>query len=649
MIKKNLKLFVLVFLVVVLGAAVPLVQKIQETRRGATGSGLPVIFSPTSGDYKVGDTITTYVDLDQPNDKAVAAFTLKVVYDPDYLVLKTLEANDAKGSNNISIHVYNHTQTSNQIIIVGATNSFATGNLRAVKLEFEAKKEGQTSVSLNGAESEVTVCDNSLPSCTPETDSEITDFAEQPANYTIIGEGLDAPEITVSLSPDQDEKKINESFRVDFSANTGDVKISGLNAIFTFDSDQLEVVEVNIPTGSGTPFGSANPQIYVDHEEYGDQVYMLASSSWADSELKNGDLFLGYFILKGKQVGIANFSLESAIFSGINTDGSELIDQVIKPADLRGVYTIGDVLPDCTPPDYRCLNGIFQECTQGIPNWTDYSSGVSCVIGECTKDDFRCYQGQEQKCDTGSEGSFWRDTGNTCNEEPELPETCSVNGADGVCKSLDEQCPTDYTGYSGDEACDAARGHCCIEEVSDQTPSLTFKVKFDEVDEEIPDQRVRVIVKKGGITVMEITDVIVSSDEEGILTGEVELLGVTPGSGYYIIIKGPKHMAERFCLEDQATYCPAGSTLTLGMDNVFDFSGWSLRPGDITGSEEIQDGKIDSLDWSFLVEALISDDEEVREQANLNYSLQPDGSQVLAGDDIRLFVKTMGTKYDDDY
>jgi len=135
-----------------------------------------------------------------------------------------------------------------------------------------------------------------------------------------------------------------------------------------------------------------------------------------------------------------------------------------------------------------------------------------------------------------------------------------------------------------------------------------------------------------------------------VLTGRVRLPGVVPGNGYYVIIKGPKHIAERFCLDKQEVYCPAGKTLTLKINNIFDFTGWPLRPGDISGATAgVQDGKIDSVDWSFLVQALISDDEEKRERANLNYDLDADNKQIIAGNDIRLFVETMQTKYDDDY
>ncbi|MBL7078532.1 hypothetical protein ISS42_02655, partial [Candidatus Shapirobacteria bacterium] len=400
----------------------------------------------------------------------------------------------------------------------------------------------------------------------------------------------------------------------------------------------------------------------------------------------------------GKKTGTANFSLELADFAGIAADGSPLDNEVIRPGDLRGSYTIidessdycedrggkcvityeclnlvpggecrsgpigcdssscccfGDFAQTCTPPDYRCSSGEFQECTHGVSWWHNHPSGADCIIAQCTERNFRCFQNREQECDTGSLGSFWRDTGNAC-EGPTatptkvLPAQCSVGGATGYCEYLTEPCLDDYTGYSGDVVCDSAGGRCCIQDVPPETPSLTFKIKFDEVDEQIPDQRVILTVKKRGIA-KKVTDVVVTSDENGILTGEVDLLGIVPGAGYYFIIKGPKHVAERFCLAGQDVHCPAEQTLTLRMENVFDFSGWPLRPGDITGEEGVQDGKIDSLDWSFLADALISDDEAVRKQANLNYDLLPDGGQIIAGDDIRLFVKTMGTRYDDDY
>ncbi len=572
--KKNIKVLVLAFLVVALGAAVLVVQRTQETRRGAAGSGLPVIFSPADGTYQVGDTITTHIDIGQPAGKSVSTFILKVTYDSQLLRLKTT-AGTAKATDNIVVNTFS--PSGNEISIIGGTNSFTSGNLRAIRLEFEAKQEGSVGVGLNESQSQVLTCTVSGSGCQPGTESVFTDFATQSANYQ-VGDGGDRPEIAVSLSPNQGEKKIGKSFDVAFSANTGNNKISGLEAIFTFDESKLEVLEVNFPTGSANAFDAVLTKTISNGK-----VRVVATASRPDAQLKSGSFLLGTFTLKGKVEGLAVLSLDLADFSGISATDLPLEDELIRPANLKGSYTFSDSPPPSPTP-------------------TDV-----------------------------------------------LPTACSVDGVVGRCLLSTASCPADHTGYDGDSACDAAGGQCCIAN-SDIPDSLhlTFKIKFDEVSRKIPDQVVSLIVKKRGKS-KEVSNVTVVSDANGVLTGEVDLLGIDPGPGYYFIIKGPKHIAERLCVQRQDRYCPAGTTLTLGMDNVFDFSGWPLRAGDIAGENGTQDGKIDSLDWNYLVTALVLDDDTKRHKANLNFNLQPDGSEIVAGDDVRLFVKTMGTKYDDDY
>ena len=599
MIKKNLKIFVLLFLVVALAAGVTLVQRMQETRRGAAGTGLPINFSSPKTDYEIGETITAYVDISQPNGKVISNFLLKINYDSSRLLLKTTSGNNAKATDNIILDDYN-TDTPGEIFTYGGVDVFSTeGSVRIIKLEFEAKQTGVANVTLNGAASEVKICvPTSEGWCQAGSEGTITDFGVQGGVYNLRDEGGSRPEITISLSPDDGEKKINESFQVVLSANTGVNKITGFEAIFSFKQNQIEVVDIDFPTGTDTPFSSFSDRLIVDSQgqavldEQGRAMIEILATTNRSDNLKSGNLSLGTFTLKGKAITSATVSLDSINFSGIASNGEGLSDELIIPSSLQGVYSIVEdpSLPTATPT----------VTTTPIPT------------------------------PTGG-----------------LPRDCTVLGLGGSCQLLDTACDPGYSAYPGDAACDSAGGHCCIDDVSD-VPQLTFKVKFDGVDSKIPDQRVTLIVKKRGISKKQ-TEVVVASDNKGLLTGKVALVGVKPGPGYYFIIKGPKHIAERFCLEDQDVYCPAEQTLTLGMNNNFDFSGWALRPGDITGEGGLQDGKVDTLDWTFLVKALISDDENIRERANLNFNVLADGSQVIAGDDLRLFVNTLGTKYDDDY
>jgi hypothetical protein len=180
-------------------------------------------------------------------------------------------------------------------------------------------------------------------------------------------------------------------------------------------------------------------------------------------------------------------------------------------------------------------------------------------------------------------------------------------------------------------------------EVPPVNPRLNFKVKFRGVNKKIPDQTVRVKVKKPGLT--KEYEATVSADETGLLSGSVVLTGVEPGSGYRVWIKGPKHLATVFCRDSQEERgCSFASGLTLNSgENDFDFSGLPLEPGDIAGGENGgQDGVVDTTDLKLIVATLNEDEGANPEMADLNY----DGS-VDTGD-ITNYFATISSRYDDD-
>ncbi|GIW64705.1 MAG: hypothetical protein KatS3mg092_0638 [Patescibacteria group bacterium] len=98
---------------------------------------------------------------------------------------------------------------------------------------------------------------------------------------------------------------------------------------------------------------------------------------------------------------------------------------------------------------------------------------------------------------------------------------------------------------------------------------------------------------------------------------------VIPGSNYYILIKGPKHIQKRICDDNPnetwpGTYrCFAGKITLSGGVNILDFSKIYLLVGDlpVNGS---QDGVVDALDISYIRNNLGKTDEQVLAIADLN-------------------------------
>jgi len=176
-------------------------------------------------------------------------------------------------------------------------------------------------------------------------------------------------------------------------------------------------------------------------------------------------------------------------------------------------------------------------------------------------------------------------------------------------------------------------------------PELTFKIKFEGTEyrvggimktvDDIGTQFVDLLVKGNGVS-SKYEDVPVVFDSQAIGNGSVELVGVQPGEGYAILIKGPVHLAKRFCKDDQKEHCWLGEeeiSLASG-ENNFDWTDINLEPGDID-----KNGVVNSADFTLLKEALKLEG-DVEEDINFN--------GIVNGQDITFFLNTLSTKYEDD-
>mgnify|MGYP001131490930 CR=1 FL=1 len=177
-------------------------------------------------------------------------------------------------------------------------------------------------------------------------------------------------------------------------------------------------------------------------------------------------------------------------------------------------------------------------------------------------------------------------------------------------------------------------------------PTLNFRIKPGgtsyRVDDQqitvsnIPDQKVKVVVKKGTFR-KEFEDVVVSFDEQAVGAGSLKLFGVVAGENYAVLIKGPVHLARRFCYDQQKEHCWLGEedvTLVPG-ENDYSWTDLELEPGDING-----DGLIDSTDFSQLKQALGVQGEGTKEDLNFNGIVNPQ--------DVVFFLETLSTKYEEE-
>lgn len=178
-----------------------------------------------------------------------------------------------------------------------------------------------------------------------------------------------------------------------------------------------------------------------------------------------------------------------------------------------------------------------------------------------------------------------------------------------------------------------------------QTATLNFSVKFQGISQKRADQKVGVRVVKGDFE-EEFTDINMVSNDSGVYTGSVVLTGVPVSGGYSIFIKGPKHLAKKFCTNGQTSRCSGqgGLTLVAGA-NTFDFSKMALEAGDLPNpnSSGAQDGVCNSVDYSLAKNRLGSSSSTDLAIADVNL----DG--VVNTIDSTLIRNTLEVKYEEDF
>lgn len=174
--------------------------------------------------------------------------------------------------------------------------------------------------------------------------------------------------------------------------------------------------------------------------------------------------------------------------------------------------------------------------------------------------------------------------------------------------------------------------------------NLAFKVKFQGIATKKADQKVKITVKRDNFS-KPLEDITVTASSSGVYSGSVALAGVAPGN-YQIYIKGPKHLAKKFCRDNQEDRCTSNETLALIVgENTFDFSKTILEGGDLPNPNDggKQDGVVNSVDFGLVNNRLGSTAAEDLAIADLDLN-----GIVNVTDRILLRI-TLETRYEEDY
>ncbi len=125
-------------------------------------------------------------------------------------------------------------------------------------------------------------------------------------------------------------------------------------------------------------------------------------------------------------------------------------------------------------------------------------------------------------------------------------------------------------------------------------------------------------------------------DDQAIGRGSVVVPDLISGGKYLVLIKGPVHLARRFCENNQTGHCWLGEeniTLHSG-ENYFNWTGAELEPGDING-----DGVVDSIDFSQLKSAIGRQGPGIQQDLNFNKRVDTQ--------DLVFFLDTLSNRYED--
>ena len=158
------------------------------------------------------------------------------------------------------------------------------------------------------------------------------------------------------------------------------------------------------------------------------------------------------------------------------------------------------------------------------------------------------------------------------------------------------------------------------------------------------DMDVHVGARKTGETDAVFADGDFTADAQGVWQGDIVLNGVTPGSDYFLYVKGPKHIQKKICSANPAeTYVGSYSCGDIGTvklqkgDNAIDLSHIALLSGDLPE----QDGLANSYDLSTVRNLLGSTDAESLRQADVNL----DG--IVDTQDYSLILNSLAFRFDE--
>jgi hypothetical protein len=410
------------------------------------------------------------------------------------------------------------------------------------------------------------------------------------------------------------------------------------NVTNTSDPARVSGIDTKICYGAGLKLDATDVATLIDINEEAFKVIELAkdsnsclrlavvSSGIAPENLKSGLVRVATIRFKAvsEATGKLQMSLDTSKVAGYNpVPGAS--DTTMKVANVAGAnYTIvgtGGTVAECGWCGQTCTRlNPDDNCLDVLP-----PAGKKCVEenGACVIKDITTVQKYtKENCNTGT-GKYTCVAGDT-GEFASLSDCQDAAGCEiaGTNKYTKGSCNTATGKYSctastnGEFAtlseCQDAAG--CEVAASGDSVWLKFRMSFLGVTPgnmcaEPNDMRLKVSVLASDGTTKTYDNVVpvkVDNSDGNLAYYDVslQLTGFNYKSNVAVFVKGPKHLQGKFGVDNQAVYYDkaggelSGLTSDEATTKVFHFEKYPLLAGDVTGEDDVQDGKIDGLDFS---------------------------------------------------
>ncbi len=587
------KILFLILLLLGLGAGVFLVQRVQETRRGAVYTQAEVWWLPEEigTDKEVGDSFSASLVADLGSE-TMTGFAIKIEYDKDRLELDEagVEVNEAFDDVIKRVDQANGEVELVYISVGGVSGVMGITN-PWMKLNFRILAEGSAEVRLITSETEY-------------------------VRYQVVGE-VEEGDDEIELRNRDGSIAGDEGIKVVYGIGLQEVEPTG---IVGCGSDgcgwcgtscqpvdpTVECIDVLPPDGMSCVCENDSCVTREEDEcSVQDDCAITASLGWA--ECNQVDCVNGNCVQSEKDNGTACVS------------GGE------EGTCLSGSCVVTEVVEGCSSA---------AQCSVSItdPSWYECNY-VACVEGEC----------QFGVRDDGTGCTAADGEGGSC-----VGGGCVSNEPTDAVPTEPEEEPTAVPTEPVEEPTDAPTG---------DWPVLNFLVKFSGITQDTDYNQssvvdVTVVSADGSQEIYR--GVNVSREEgrdPGVYRGMVELVGFNRGMSNSVLIDGPKHLQTKFCNANQATVCVSytGSVVLMERGDdapLYNFSGWEIAAGDIPNTEGVRDGVVDVADYTRVVESL-----GAGRRAEESYVSRCDinGNGIVDTLDLGALLETLSERYGELY